>query len=188
VSGPAVALANADSPSPSFAAPITGPGGTTLVFALVVSDGQLVSPADEVAVNVLNANDPPRCDLAAASPAQLWPPNHKLVRVDIVGVTDPDSRDAVSITVTGVTQDEPVTGLGDGDTTPDAVMQGNHVLLRAERAGMDDGRVYHVHFIATDHAVTGGSCTGMVMVGVPYSLKSGASPHDGGQVYDSTRP
>ena len=185
VSGPAVALSNPASSSPTFTAPVTDPGGAMLVFALVVGDGQLVSAADEVAVNVLNANDPPRCDLATASPALLWPPDHKLVRVDIVGVTDPDTSDALSITITGVTQDEPVTGLGDGDTSPDAIMQGNHVLLRAERAGMDDGRVYHVHFTATDHAVSGGSCTGTVTVGVPHSLKS---PLDGGQAHDSTRP
>jgi hypothetical protein len=39
----------------------------------------------------------------------LWAPNHQFVPIAIMGVTDPDG-DAVTITVTGVTQDEPVTG------------------------------------------------------------------------------
>lgn len=70
-------------------------------------------------------------------------PNHKLVPVGIVGVTDPDN-DQVTLTVTGVTQNKPVNGLGDGDTSPDAVIQGSNVLLRAERAGNGNGRVYRV--------------------------------------------
>ena len=43
---------------------------------------------------------------------------------------------------TPVTQDEPVNGLGDGDTGPDAVTLSDGILLRAERSGTGDGRVY----------------------------------------------
>jgi hypothetical protein len=188
VSGPAVALSDPATASPSFAAPVTGPGGAMMVFALVVDDGQLVSAADQVAVNVLNVNDPPRCDLAAASPAQLWPPNHKLVRVDIVGITDPDLSDKILITVTGVTQDESVNGLGDGDTSPDAVIRGDNVLLRAERSGDGNGRVYQISFTATDLQAAGGSCSGTVAVVVPQSAATGASPMDDGQQHDATLP
>ncbi|MBI2877021.1 MAG: hypothetical protein HYY20_09085 [Candidatus Tectomicrobia bacterium] len=49
-----------------------------------------------------------------------------------------------------MTQDAPVNGLGDGDTSPDAVLQGSSVLLRAERSGQGNGRVYAVHFTADD--------------------------------------
>jgi len=52
----------------------------------------------------------PDCSDAAAVPAQLWPPDHRLVPVAITGVTDADG-DPVKITVTRVTQDEP---LGEG--------------------------------------------------------------------------
>jgi len=98
-------------------------------------------------------------------------------------VTDPNN-DNVTITITGVTQDEPVNGLGDGDTSPDAVIQGNKVLLRAERAGNGNGRVYHITFTATD--VNGATGTGTVSVSVPHD--KGKSAVDDGLVFDSTQP
>src|SRR5262249_28120804 len=116
VSGPAVQMSDVTSAIPDFTAPVTGPGGTTLVFRLVVDDGQLSSAPDQITVTVLDINDPPRCDLARASQAQLWPANHKLIPVGIAGITDPNN-DQVTITITSVTQDEPVKGLGDGDTS-----------------------------------------------------------------------
>lgn len=84
-----------------------------------------------------------------------------------------------------MTQAEPVNGLGDGHTSPDAVIQGNSVLLRAERAGSGNGRVYQVTFTADDGF--GGSCTGAVAVCVPHD-RGTAGCVDGGQLYDSTRP
>jgi alpha-tubulin suppressor-like RCC1 family protein len=72
--------------------------------------------------------------------------------------------------------------LGDGDTSPDAVLRGAGVLLRAERSGGGDGRVYHVNFRAEDGQ--GGLCRGEVTVEVPHNRKSGAV--DGGALYDST--
>lgn len=154
------------------------------VFQLVVSDGLGGSAIDQVAITVLNINDPPAYGLAQASPALLWPPNHKLVPVGITGVTDPDN-DQVTLTVTGVTQDEPVNGLGDGDTSPDAVIQGNQVLLRAEQAGSDNGWVYRVIFSTSDGF--GRSCTGTVTVCVPHD-PGGAGCVDDGQLYDSQQP
>ena len=48
-------------------------------------------------------------------------------------------------------QDEPVNGLGDGDTAPDASGIGTStVQIRSERADNGDGRVYHISFTATD--------------------------------------
>lgn len=186
-SGPPVALSDATSPTPTFTAPITGPGGATLAFELLVSDGRLTSAPDQVVVTVANVNDPPRCDLAQARPGLLWPPSHKLVPVTILNVTDPDN-DLVAITITDVTQDEPVNGLGDGDTSPDAVIQSSSVLLRAERSGTSNGRVYQVRFSARDNQVTGGSCTGSLTVRVPHSMKGGGTAIDDGQNYTSTLP
>src|SRR5439155_22171971 len=107
---------------------------------------------------VLDVDAPPQCNLAQASPASLWPPNHTWVAVNLGGVTDPEN-DQVTITITDVTQDEPVNGLDDSNTSPDAVLQsGGTVLLRAERAGNGNGRVYRINFTPDDGH--GGSCTG----------------------------
>jgi hypothetical protein len=180
--GPAVTLSSAGVASPSFTAPLIA-GSVALTFELTVSDGLLASEPRTVVVTV--ENGVPRCDLAQAVPGLLWPPNHGMRPIGITNVSDPDDAN-LAITVTGVTQDEPVNGLGDGDTSPDAVVQGAGVLIRAERDGGGNGRVYRVSFSADDGQ--GGTCTGTVEVGVPKSMKPGNAPVDDGQSYDSTQP
>jgi hypothetical protein len=181
VSGNPVTLDNPNSAQPRFLAPLVSSGGATLVFRLIVNDGLDLSVADDVYVTVQNINDPPACGLATPSPNRLWPPNHKLVPVKIVGVTDPNNG-TVTITVTSVTQDEPVDGLGDGDTSPDAVIQGDTVLLRAERSGNGNGRIYTVSFTANDGF--GATCGGKVNVIVPHGSPD-AIAVDEGENYNS---
>jgi hypothetical protein len=130
-------------------------------------------------------NAPPQCDRARANPEYLWPANHRMVPVTITGVTDPDD-DTVRLQITTITQDEPVNGPGDGDTSPDAMITDRGLLLRAERAGGGNGRVYHVSFTADDGR--GGRCTGEVRVAVPPSMKPGTAVLDDGALYDSTKP
>ena len=183
VSGPTVTLSDPNSANPGFTAPQVTET-TYLEFELVVSDGQIFSEAAVATVTVLDTNQPVDCSSAAPSTASLWPPNHKLVSVSIEGVTDPDNED-VTIAITGVTQDEPVDGLGDGDTSPDAVIQGDKVLLRAERSGKGNGRVYEIHFTADDGH--GSTCDGSVRMSVPHDKKKGEEAIDSGQNYDSTQ-
>jgi len=106
-------------------------------------------------------NRPPDCSGVAASPDTLGPPNHKLVPVSLAGATDPDG-DQVTLTITGVTQDEARTGSPDATLGPAA----NQVSLRAVRDGAGDGRVYRIAFTASDGK--GGTCTGKATVGVPH--------------------
>jgi hypothetical protein len=181
--GLSVVLTGANTANPTFTAPSVVGGGATLTFQLVVSDGQASSTADTINIQVLDTNDPPVCTLAQPSVASLWPPNHTMVPVTITGVTDPNNQ-AVTFTFPAVTQDEPINGLGDGDTSPDAAVSGNQVLLRAERAGTGNGRVYVVRFTATDDQ--GGSCSGTVKVAVPHSKKDTAV--EGPQIYNSFAP
>jgi len=102
VSGPVVPLVDADSPQPHFTAPAVGATGASLVFQLVVGDPSAASQPDTVTITVRDANQPPSCGLAQASPSLVWPPNHKLVSVAVQGVSDPDDPD-VRISITGVT-------------------------------------------------------------------------------------
>ena len=128
--------------------------------------------------------DAPDCSEAEPSIAKLWPPNHKFQKVSIRGVTDPDGGD-VTITITGVTSDEPVNGSDDGNTCPDAKIKSNgRVELRAERTGNGNGRVYAIHFTATDE--TDDSCDGVVFVCVPPNKDSVSCVRDETQ-YDVTR-
>ena len=150
------------------------------------------SGAGDIAISTLEAfvpmvttNQNPVCSVAQANPPALWSPNHKFVPIVVMGVTDPEG-DAVTITVTSVTQDEPVNAEGDGNTSPDALIQAGSASVRAERSGTGDGRVYHLAFQADDGH--GGTCTGDVTVGVPHSMGKGVIAIDSGQVYDSTIP
>ena len=205
IAGPPVALSDASSATPTFAAPLAPPGGLDLVFQLVVTDDDPANPKsstpDTVTVSVTDVNAPPRCDLGRSvcpestfktkenvDTCVMWPPNHKLLSASIVGVTDEDSElDDVTVRITAVTQDEPVDGTGDGDTSPDAIIQSgdpaDSVLLRSERSGLENGRVYVVHFTANDGIE---SCTGSVTVGVPHDRQD--TPIDDGQAFDSTQP
>ena len=127
------------------------------------------------------------CTMASASPNSLWPPNHKLVSIVFSGIA---SQGGVppQISVTGIEQDEPVNGLGDGDTSPDGFGIGTDTpQVRRERSGTGDGRVYFIGFDATDSA-TGASCSGTVSVGVPHDQGQGSVPIDSGLRFDSTLP
>jgi uncharacterized repeat protein (TIGR01451 family) len=137
-------------------------------------------PADNKASTTLTVNHNPVCTSLTAGPP-LWPPNHKLRLVTVSGATDPDGNPLVT-TVTGVTQDEPLNGLGDGDTSPDAFPgpASDQALIRAERSGLGDGRVYAIHVAVKDGS--GGECTGIATVSVPHD-QSGAAAVDSGQAF-----
>jgi hypothetical protein len=128
-------------------------------------------------------NLPPNCAGATPGPKTIWPPDHKMVKIAINGVTDPDKGDTVSLKATGVTQDEPLNRTADGNTTPDAgITTAGAVSVRAERQGTGNGRVYVISFTATDNH--GATCTGHVSVAVPHD-QSGRPAVDSGQKYNS---
>ena len=138
------------------------------------------NPTDNSASATLTVNHNPVCTNLTAGP-QLWPPNHKLHQVTVSGATDPDG-DPLTTTVTGVTQDEPLNDLGDGNTSPDAFpgSASDQALIRAERSGKGDGRVYALHVSVSDGL--GGQCTGTALVSVPHD-QSGKAAIDSGQAY-----
>ena len=103
------------------------------------------------------------------------------MEVSILGVVDPDG-DPVTITVTGIAQNEPIDSGDAGNPCPDAAGVGSSIArLRAERRGGGDGRVYQVAFLADDGK--GGQCDGTVTVCVP--SKPGAVCVDQGRLFDS---
>lgn len=161
--------------------PITYPVEGTYSAALTVTDKDGAAGSDTATVTVLNW--PPVCSAAAPSVGELWPPNHTFVPVAITGVTDAED-DALTVTITGIRQDEQVDERGSGNTGPDASGVGTAVAqLRPERSGRGDGRVYHLAFSAADGH--GGSCSGATAVTVPHDQR-GVGAVDQGPLYDST--
>lgn len=137
----------------------------------------------EVVFPVELSSRPPDCSQAYANSNTLWPPNHKYQSISINGVTDPDG-DPVTTAVNYIKQDEPVNGLGDGDTSPDATI--SPLQVRAERSGTANGRVYQIGFTAQDGK--DGQCSGTVTVCVPHDQGKGKVCVDDGAQYDSTQP
>lgn len=130
-------------------------------------------------------NSPPDVSKATCSVSVLWPPNGKMVPFEVLGVTDPDG-DPVTIQIDAILQDEPVR-VGPGDkAAPDAAVKGpGKGVLRAERLGNGNGRVYAVFFTASD-GFPGSGSSGVVYVTVPHSM-NGVPAVDDGEQYDSTK-
>lgn len=61
-----------------------------------------------------------------------------------------------------------------------------HAHVRAERAGGENGRVYHITFPAEDNQ--GNACSGEVLVSVSKSQGKKGAAVDDGALYDSTLP
>ncbi|HSC90922.1 MAG TPA: VWA domain-containing protein [Gaiellaceae bacterium] len=176
--------------SAAFTIVVKAGSGTSLTnTATVAGDQPDPNLANNSATVVTEINLNPVCTAAVTGLGDLWPPNHKLVSGRIAGVTDPDG-DPVSLTITGITQDEPVdaTGNGDGNTSPDATIgSGGAFAVRAERAGTGDGRVYAIAFTASDGL--GGSCSATLLAGVPHDQGNGdTAVNSAPPSYDSTAP
>ena len=124
-------------------------------ISLVVQSGSMTSDPDTVVITVID-NSPPSISVWA-NPDSLWPPNHKMVTVNMtVEVSDncDADPDIILISASSNEPDEDPLG-GDGNTTDD--IQGaeigtddDEIALRAERDGEGSGRVYTVTYMAVD--------------------------------------
>jgi hypothetical protein len=151
--------------------------GLDTITAFFDEDGDGVKDANETVLDTATKewiNAPPDCSDVVLDVTTLWPPNHKLRKITASGATDPDIGGTVTLVIDGIRQDEPVNGRGDGNTAPDAFLtspRSASAKVRAERAGTGDGRVYRVHFTATDQF--GATCDGTALVGVPHDRGRG---------------
>ena len=159
------------------------PGTQTTVTFDATDNGGLVGFAQS-SVTVQDSTAPVMTCATAVD--MLWPPNHKMVDVGLTfTATDSCDEDLLAIEVT-VTSDEDPTDKGSGGRIhcPDAVVgPDSSVLLRAERSGTGDGRVYVITVSASDECGNVGTC--QVSVGVPKGKKPGSVPVDSGQAFDA---
>jgi hypothetical protein len=130
-------------------------------LAAAVVDGEPSAGAEvRVYVNVVRV---------CANPSVLWPPNHKMVQVTVAV----DAQDGLTCRIVNVTCNEPINGPGDGNTDPDWQLTGDplSVMLRAERGGVKEGRIYTIQVECTD--ASGGTGTVTVDVMVPHDQGKG---------------
>lgn len=127
----------------------TYPVGTHTVD-VSVSDGQAPAVSCSTTVTVQD-HTPPVVTCAVSSPT-LWPPNHNMVNVGLAATaTDACTGNTgnASVGVWGDEDDEEETG--DGRFAPDALnIASGTLLLRSERKGDADGRVYLMIARASD--------------------------------------
>ena len=152
-------------PTISNNAPSLFPLGTTAV-QWTATDDSAHQGGDTQFVTIQDTT-PPVIASVTATPDSLWAPNHKMVPVSLaVSVADACDSSA-SCHIKSVTANEPVNGIGDGNTSPDWILTGPLSLeLRAERAGNGNGRIYTITVECTDGS--GNSSTKAVEVVVSH--------------------
>jgi hypothetical protein len=115
----------------------------------------------------------------ASADAVFWPPNHKFRKVSISASNS--CGNTCDVTINDVAQDEPVTGMGSGNFSPDArgcsnAGSSSSVELRGERAGTNGdaetgfgtGRYYQVRYTMNDPDFPAQSSTATAMILVPH--------------------
>ncbi|NOY56043.1 MAG: ExeM/NucH family extracellular endonuclease [Actinobacteria bacterium] len=132
--------------------------------SLYAADPFRASDHDPVIVGVCELI-PPEIYLSA-DPDVLFPPNHRYVEVNVdVTVVDNYPQD-VEWHLVSVVSNEPDNGRGDGNTVRDIVIiDDTTFLLRAERSGHGDGRIYTATYEATDSC--GNTTVATVTITVP---------------------
>jgi hypothetical protein len=165
-----------------------GPGGSSTDRSDTITADYGGDPTHDTSngstsVTVSSSPPPGDCSNVAPNVTLLWPPNHTFRLITLS-----DRNSTVTVTVSGVTQDEPLNGSGDGNTSPDAKWGSvpNQVWLRAERSGGGDGRVYRISFNGSGGLDA--TCSGTVLVGVPHDQGPKGSPKDSGGTYNSFAP
>ncbi len=136
------------------------PLGTTPVVLTVTDDTNSTSSSCPANVFVFDATRPTITEVSA-SPAILWPPNHKMVNVTVNYIAT-DNCAPTPACVLAVSSSEPAQG-------PDwQIVDSHHVQLRSERSGSGTGRVYTIDVVCRDNELGGNSASQAVTVTVPH--------------------
>jgi hypothetical protein len=163
--------------------------------------------------NAQAASAPPSCQAVSPSNNNLWPPNGKFENITIAGLAADQSVVITAVkqdedpgagpkrgrarpinnllkrifkrnnkgSATNATSTEEAAGpVG----APDAAIDGGVAMIRHERLGGGDGRVYHIYFNATNSTTNEVICTGEVTVCVPKSQGGGGNKGNNGKGKD----
>jgi hypothetical protein len=123
--------------------------GTYTVYLRAIDNAGNASALASLVVRI--DTTAPSLSAVSASPSVLNVANHQMVDVT-VGYNASDNSGGVTCALS-VTSNDPVNGLGDGDTAPDwLVIDDHHVQVRAERGRARMGRVYTISVTCADAA------------------------------------
>jgi N-acetylneuraminic acid mutarotase len=134
---------------------------------------------DEIAVTVLDRTPPGlTVDL---SPTVLWPPDHSLRTIEAVvnshDVCGETSFELVSITCNEPDMERGRSELGDDIVGASTGAPDTQFMLRAERSGYGNGRIYSITYKATD--ASGNEIDRVEQVRVPHDASGGLTEHTG---------
>jgi PKD domain-containing protein/K319-like protein len=145
----------------------------TRTFTLTVTDAGGLSSTATTHVTVRDTTAPSLT--VTLSPNALWPPNHRLVQVTATVVASDSCDPNPAVALLSITSSEPDDGLGDGDQPNDIQAVGGGTipfgtdvrsfLLRAERSGMEAGRIYTVTYMVQDASGNHSFASALVTVG-----------------------
>ena len=142
----------------------------THTISLQVSDGFNLTDTKSVTTQIVDSSAPTLKPVA--NKYILWPPDHRMVDINIAANSSDQSGCPVVLNAT-ITSNEPEYGLRGGDIGPDwtqpVIDQTTGMIytqLRAERSGRGKGRIYTTSIIATD--CSGNTSTAKVKIHVPH--------------------
>ena len=134
------------------------------LIVLEVTDKAGAFDSNEVVITVEDVT-PPEFSLFV-EPSVLWPPNHRMVRIEVSWEVSDNCDEQVQVSLVGVTSSEKDDGRGDGRTKNDIIIgDDGSIYLRAERTGSSAGRVYTITYEAVDDS--GNASVGSAEVLVP---------------------
>lgn len=124
-------------------APAVFPLGETIVtWTAADASGNTATATQKVTIV---DTTPPEIQSVWATPGTLWAPNHTMVDVAIGAIVTDICDAEPAWKIVSVASNEPANGQGDGNTSPDWEITGDHTLrLRAERSGKSTGRIYTI--------------------------------------------
>ncbi len=143
--------------------------GTRYVFVITATDQDGISSSPRtVTAEIVQADTTPPNLHVGVTPTTLWPPNHKMLRVDVTLSVSDNADPLPSVRLVSVTSNEPADGVGDGHQEPDIIVESDSVVwLRAERSGAGGGRVYTFEYEARD--ASGNTARATAEVRVPHN-------------------
>jgi hypothetical protein len=163
-----------------------GRGNSDAAENLINDDGTPLRSSDHDGL-VMYLDIVPPTITVAGSPGMLWSPDHEYHTFEIsdfvTSVTDGSTTglSLAEVFIVSVTSDEAENGNDDGNTLNDIIIVDcQTVQLRAERAGISNGRVYTINVAALDQSGNVGSASFQVQVPPD---QSGSSAVDDGPAY-----